>query len=89
MSRNTHSFTVRTGDRPAGYFFEERLELDGGTANEEIPFDGSPARLFVTIDSEAEQEFPWPVSHSGSGDVSNKSNIYYDSAREQEILIYA
>jgi hypothetical protein len=88
-SRDTHSFTVRIGDSPDGYFFEESLELEGETANEDIQFDGSPARLFITIDSEEEQEFPWPVSHSGSGEASNKANIYYDPTREQEILIYA
>ncbi|WP_157078579.1 hypothetical protein [Halalkalicoccus paucihalophilus] len=88
-SRDTHSFTVRIGDSPDGYFHEESLELEGETANEDIKFDGIPARLFVTIGSEEEQEFPWPVSYSGSDEASLKANIYYDPTRDQEILIYA
>jgi hypothetical protein len=87
-SQEFHSFSVRIGDGPDEYVHQERFELDGEPANEDVRFDGSPVRLFVTVDSEEERAFLWPVSHAGSGGECHKNSKYYDPTRRQKIQIY-
>lgn len=88
-SRESHSFRIRIGDHPGGGFFHEvTLELEGWSADEDIPFEGTPTRLYISIDDGDDVEYPWPASATDPGEIASKAEIYYDPWRDQEILVF-
>lgn len=86
-SQEPHSFKVQIADDLEGYFQEETFELEGETANENVPVEDTPSRIYLKIDSSDEQEFPWPASTSELGKIASKADIWYEPTLEQDILI--
>lgn len=87
-SRDSHSFRIRIGNTvDGGYFHQESLEMDGGTANENIPIEDVPSHAFIKIDSADELEVPWPASHSELGKIASRAEIYYEPTMHQELFV--
>ncbi|WP_147441189.1 hypothetical protein [Halorubrum sp. Atlit-26R] len=86
-SQNSHTITVRVGDSLEGHFQEEVFEMDAETANENVPVEDTPSRIYLEIDSSEEMSFPWPASNSELGSIASKADVWYEPSLEQEILI--
>lgn len=83
-----HSFRVRVGNKGETWFHEESFDLTATTGSEEIALDQTPSRLFVTVDSNEEREFPWPASMSELGTAARKTDIWYEPTLAQDIVVY-
>ena len=86
-SQDSHTITVRIGSSLEGHFQEEVFEMDAETANENVPVDDTPSRIYLEIDSAEELSFPWPASNSELGSIASKADIWYEPSLAQEILI--
>ena len=86
-SRESHTITVRIGNSSTGHFQEEVFEMDAKTANENVPVEDTPSRIYLGIDSTEELSFPWPASDSELGSIASKADIWYEPTLEQDILI--
>jgi len=87
LSGESHTFHVRIGTEPNHYIHQEEVSLDSSSADEEIPFEGVPARLLIRIDDGDEYEFAWPASYSSEGRIATRAEIYYDPTNEQEVQV--
>ncbi|MFD1565265.1 hypothetical protein ACFR99_17145 [Haloarchaeobius amylolyticus] len=86
-SRDPYSFRIRIGNDLDGYFQEETFEMEGETANENVPVEDTPSRIYLKIDSAEERRFPWPASTSELGKIALKADIWYEPTLQQDILI--
>ena len=86
-SQNSHTITVRIANSLEGYFQQEVFEMDAETANENVPVEDTPSRIYLEVDSSEEMSFPWPASNSELGRIALKADIWYEPSLEQEILI--
>lgn len=87
-SQESHTITVRIGNSPEGHFQKEVFEMDAETANENVPVEDTPSRIYLEIDSSEEMSFPWPASSSELGSIASKADIWYEPSLEQDILIH-
>ena len=88
-SSESHSFRIRIGNElENSWFYEEALELDAGSANEEIQIGETPSRIFLQVDSTDEREFPWPASTAELGNTAQIADIWYEPTLSQDIIIY-
>ncbi|WP_306060512.1 hypothetical protein [Natronococcus wangiae] len=71
-SDNAHSIGIRVDDSDTNTVFEDTFEMVGLTANEGMSIDGTPSNIYVTIDSNDEQELSWPLE---AGDRVSEVNI--------------
>lgn len=86
-SQESHTVRVRIGNNLDGYFQEEVFEMDAETANESVPVEDTPSRIYLKIDSSDERAFPWPASTSELGKSASKADIWYEPTLEQTVLI--
>lgn len=86
-SQNSHTITVRIANSLEGYFQQEVFEMDAETANENVPVEDTPSRIYLEVDSSEEMSFPWPASNSELGSIASKADIWYEPSLEQDILI--
>lgn len=86
-SRESHSFIVRIGNDLEGYFQEETFEMDGTTADENVPVEEIPSRIHLEIDSSAERTLPWPASTNELGSIASKADIWYEPTLEQDVFV--
>lgn len=71
-SQNSHTITVRIGNSLEGHFQEEAFDMDAETANENVPVEDTPSRIYLEIDSSEELSFPWPASNSELGRIPRR-----------------
>lgn len=86
-SRDSHSIHIRITDDDANTILQETFNMEGRTAKESNPLNGTPSTVQVAIDSDEAQKLAWPVE---SGDRVEEASIRYDPYLEtttQEIYI--
>ena len=49
-SRDSHTITVQIANSIEGYFRQERFEMGAETANEDIPVEETPSRIYLKVD---------------------------------------
>ena len=86
-SRDSHTITVRIANSIEGYFQQERSEMGAETANEDIPVEETPSRIYLKVDSSDWMPFPWPASTYEPGSIASKADIWYEPSREYRVLV--
>jgi hypothetical protein len=86
-SRDSHTITVRIANSIEGYFQQERSEMGAETANEDIPVEKTPSRIYLKVDSSDWMPFPWPASTFEPGSIASKADIWYEPSLEQRVLV--
>ena len=57
------------------------------TANEDIPVEETPSRIYLKVDSSDWMPFPWPASTFEPGDIASKADVRYEPSLEQRVLV--
>jgi len=86
-SRDSHMITVRIANSIEGYFQQERSEMGAETANEDVPVEETPSRIYLKVDSSDWMPFPWPASTYEPGSIASKADIWYEPSREYRVLV--
>ena len=86
-SKDSHTITVRIANSIEGYFQQERSEMGAETANEDIPVEETPSRIYLKVDSSDWMPFPWPASTNELGSIAPKADIWYEPSREYRVLV--
>ena len=86
-SRDSHTITVRIANSVEGYFQQERSEMGAETANEDVPVEETPSRIYLKVDSSDWMPFAWPASTFEPGNIATKADIWYEPSREYRVLV--
>ena len=87
VSEDSHTITVRIANSIEGYFQQERSEMGAETANEDVPVEETPSRIYLKVDSSDWMPYPWPASTYEPGSVASKADIWYEPSREYRVLV--
>ncbi|PSP36365.1 hypothetical protein BRC63_08790 [Halobacteriales archaeon QH_10_70_21] len=87
VSEDSHTITVRIANSIEGYFQQERSEMGAETANEDVPVEETPSRIYLKVDSSDWMPYPWPASTYEPGSIASKAEISYRPSREYRVFV--
>lgn len=84
-SQEQHYFPITATNEDGEAIFEETLDLEGGTADEDLVIEGTPAEISVTVDFSEPETLSWDPqtgagNHSGEcpGENTLSLTIWYE-----------